>query len=51
MEKREAEKELVDTEVLVFAKGSIANMKKLQGQCLEAEIPAMLGRPPDAGGG
>ena len=51
MDHHDAESALTDAEVMVFAKGSIGYIKQLRNQCLDAEIPAMLARPCDAGKG
>jgi len=51
LDERDAELELADYELIPFAQGSIPYMKKLRDECLEADIPAVLGQPPGAGKG
>ena len=51
MDPRDAELELADAELIPFAQGSMAYMKKLLEDCLQADIPALLGQPPGAGKG
>jgi hypothetical protein len=51
MDARDAELELSGEELVPFAQGSVASIKKLLEECLVADIPAVLGRPPDAGKG
>jgi hypothetical protein len=44
LDSRDAELDLADAELLVFARGSIGYVKQLREQCLEADIPVMMGR-------
>jgi hypothetical protein len=51
LDPHDAEIELADYDLIPFAQGSMTYMKKLLEECLEAEIPAVLGQPPGAGKG
>ena len=44
LDSRDAEIELGDSELMPFAKGSMVYVKKLRDQCLDADIPVMIGR-------
>ena len=44
MDVRDAEIELRDYDLLVFAKGALPYVKQMRDRCLEADIPAMVGR-------
>ncbi len=51
MDPHDAEIELADYDLVPFAQGSVPAMKKLLFECLEADIPALLGQPPGGGKG
>lgn len=47
---REAESELEGEELLAAVEGSLPYVKELWANCLEADLPASIGRPPGKGG-
>jgi hypothetical protein len=46
---RKAERLLDDEELVALASGSMSYIKELVARCLDADIPAMVGRPPGSG--
>ncbi len=51
MDAREAAEVLSDTELVPVMQGSIPHIKEAVQKCLDADIPALAGRPPEAGKG
>jgi hypothetical protein len=51
MTEREAAAELEDAELIPVMHGRIPYIKEVIARCLEAEIPALGGCPPEAGKG
>jgi len=49
MDPHDAELELTGYDLIPLAQGSMPEMKKLLADCLDADIPALLGQPPGAG--
>jgi len=51
MDQREASEALHGAELLPLIQGPIAEIKRIISDCLEADIPALGGMPPNAGKG
>lgn len=49
MNQREAESELDGKDLLPVVEGALPSIKDLLQQCLEADVPATIGRPPGKG--
>ncbi|HUH04588.1 MAG TPA: hypothetical protein VML75_21475 [Kofleriaceae bacterium] len=49
MDQREAESVLDGEDLLPAVEGSLPYVKQLWSQCLEADLPAMIGGPPGKG--
>jgi hypothetical protein len=46
MDPRAAAAALAEVELVPMAQGAIASVKDILARCLDADIPALLGRPP-----